>query len=94
MRATFDDNDYKVLTSNPRFLVAVDAFRQGYCTVAQVIGMSFDKPIYNSSSLSPRAFASLVVKIAQDLGAGVLLIDSDAKLKYKHFYLQQETNLE
>ena len=94
MRATYDQSDYTDLTSNSRFMVAIDAYRLGRCTLAHVLGMSLLLPFYGPNSLSPRAFAALAIRIAQEIGSGVLSIDPASQVEFATFYEQQEVDID
>ena len=75
-------------------MVAIDAYRLSRCTLAQVLGMSLNPPFYTPDSLSPRAFATLAIRIAQDIGTGVLVIDPASQAEFAWFYEQQDVNHE
>ncbi len=85
MRTEYDETDYIELTSEERFLAAVDAYRHGCCTMAQMLPMAFDGPPFLPENLSALAFAHLVFRVAHELIAGSLVITPELKEKYAHF---------
>jgi len=77
------------LKASPRFLVAVDAYRSGACTLEQMLRLAFTGPPYIPRDLHPLAFARLVLDLAEDMRLGLVAVGQDDKDRYKDFYTVQ-----
>jgi hypothetical protein len=89
-RSSYDETDISVLVSDPRFLVAADAYGDGCCTMAQFLRLAFEGPPYLPRRLSSDAFADLILEVVRRIHSGELIIADTFKNTYRNFYRQQE----
>ena len=90
MRKDYDAEDVGLLKSNPRFLVAVDAYRLGFCTLAQMLRLAFTEPPYIPRGLDPFAFSRLVFDLIEQMSRGLVNVNVEDKVKYMSFYTLQD----
>ena len=88
-RASYTEEDVDALLADPRFLVGVDAYQGGCCTLSQMLLLVFDGPPYIPRQLDPMVFARLVFDICDRICSGELKVPEESKQTYSRFYIVQ-----
>jgi hypothetical protein len=88
-RRTYAEEDIQVLIASPRFLIAVDAYGAGRCSLEQMLALAFTRPPYLPRNLHLYAFADLVFEVVRRINSGELKVPSEWKDEYSEFYRQQ-----
>lgn len=88
-RRSYTEEDVLHLTSNPRFLVAVDAYGSNCCNLQQMLGLAFTEPPYLPRNLDALTFAHLVHDVVRRIRQGELVVSDKWKRDYEHFYEKQ-----
>jgi hypothetical protein len=88
-RFAYTEEDVQALISEPRFLVAADAYGAGCCTLQQMTKLAFTAPPYLPRNLQIPGFAALVIDVVKRIHAGKLEVREEWKRQYADFYRKQ-----
>jgi hypothetical protein len=85
-RTFYTEQDVAGLIASPRFLVAVDAYGAGHCSLAQMTRLAFSEPPYLPRNLDMLVFADLVRDVVNRIQSGSVPVPPEWKATYAEFY--------
>ena len=87
---SYTEQDIQDLLSEPKFVVAVDAYGAGCCNLQQMLHLAWDKPPYIPKNLDLLIFARLVHEVVRRIHTGLIKVPDEDKSTYHDFYSQQD----
>jgi hypothetical protein len=88
-RRSYSEEDIQALIVSPRFLVAVDAYGLGRCSLEQMLKLAFTEPPYIPRGLHPLGFAALVFEVVRRIRAGEVWVPDDWRQQYEDSYVDR-----
>jgi hypothetical protein len=88
-RTPYSEEDIQELTSDPRFLVAVDAYGSDLCSMDQMVRLAFAEPPYVPRGLDAMTFVDLVLEVVRRIHSGELRVREEWKKQYADFYVSR-----